>query len=63
MGKHIIDGARKHETSERLEQYTKLDQAQSDAPGPQSSALHREPRKRNPGEKLRRYAEMDRKKD
>ena len=63
MGKHVIDGPRKHDDSDRLEQYTKLDKAQSEEPGPQSSALHREPRRRNPGEKLRRYTEMDRGKD
>ena len=63
MGKHVIDGPRKHDDADRLEQYTKLDKAQSEEPGPQSEALQREKRRRNPGEKLRRFTEMERRKD
>lgn len=60
MTKHIIDGPRKREDSERLEHYTKIERESSGKPGAQSEALNREPRARNPGEKLRRYTEIAR---
>ena len=63
MSKHITDGPRKRQDSERLEHYTKIDKESSGKPGAQSEALNRESRTRHPGEKLRRYAEMDRRKE
>lgn len=60
MSKHITDGPRKRDDSERLEHYTKIEKEKSGKPGAQSEALSREARTRNPGEKLRRYAEIDR---
>lgn len=60
MTKHIIDGPRKRDDSERLERFTKIERESSGKPGAQSETLNREPRSRNPGEKLRRYTEMDR---
>ena len=63
MSKHIVDGPRKRDDSERLEHYTKIDKEKSGKPAAQSEVLNREPRKRNPGEKLRRYTDIDRKSD
>lgn len=63
MSKHITDGPRKRDDSERLEHYSKIDKEESGKPGAQSEALNREPKTRNPGEKLRRYTEIDRRKD
>ena len=60
MAKHIIDGPRTRDDSERLEHFTKIDREKSGKPGEQSEALNREPRTRDPGEKLRRYTDMDR---
>lgn len=60
MTKHITDGPRKRDDSERLEHFTKIEREKSGKPGAQSETLNREPRSRNPGEKLRRYTEMDR---
>lgn len=63
MSKHVIDGPRKRDNSERLEHYTKIEKEESGKPGKQSEALNREARTRNPGEKLRRYAQIDRRSD
>lgn len=63
MPKHIIDGPRKREDSERLERYTKIDREKSGKPGEQTETVSREPRTRNPGEKLRRFTEIDRRGD
>lgn len=60
MTKHIIDGPRKRDNSERLEHYTKIEKESSGKPGAQSEALNREPRTRSPGEKLKRFTDIER---
>ena len=63
MAKHIIDGPRKRDDSERLERYTKIERETSGKPGAQTETVSREPRTRNPGEKLRRFVDIDRRGD
>lgn len=63
MGKHIVDGPRTRDDSERLERYAKIDRSQSGKPSQHSEALRREARSRIPGEKLKRFAEIDRRTD
>ena len=60
MSKHIIDGPRSHDASERLEQYSRIDRKTSGKPSRQSEQLNRESRTRNLDEKLRRFTKLDR---
>lgn len=63
MSKHIVDGKRKRDDSERLEHYTNIDREKSGKPAPQSEALQREKHTRNPGEKLKRFTDIERRED
>ncbi len=63
MAKHILDGPRKVDNDGHFERFTKLDRAASGKLSPQSEKLIREPRTRKPGEKLRRFAEIQRRED
>ena len=60
MSKHIIDGPRSRVTSDRLEQYTRIDAKTSGRPSRQTEQLSRENRVRSPGLKLRRFTDLDR---
>lgn len=60
VSKHIIDGPRSRVTSERLEQFARIDLKTSGKPRPQSDQLNRKDRTRDSGQKLRRFAAMDR---
>lgn len=63
MSKHIVDGPRKRDDSERLERYSGIERGKSGKPGPQSEALQREKHTRNPGEKLKRFTDIERRED
>lgn len=63
MGKHIIDKPRKTGQGDRLRHYTKLDREVSGRPAPQTEALLRAPRDHASEEKLRRFAEIQRRED
>ena len=60
MSKHIIDGPRKRDDSERLQHFAKIDKDASGKRSQQSESLDREPRTRNTSETLRRYVDIDR---
>jgi hypothetical protein len=63
MSKHIIDGPRKRDSSEKLERYTKLDGQSGEKVAPQTEALRREARARKDGERLSRYTKIERRED
>lgn len=60
MARHIIDTPKTRDDSGRFEQFVKIMRTSSEQPAAQSQALRREAPTRVPGEKLRRYTQIER---
>jgi hypothetical protein len=60
MARHIIDAPRPREDSGRFEKFVKIMRTNSDRPGTQTQKLRREAPTRVPGEKLRRFTDIER---
>lgn len=60
MARHIIDTPKTRDDSGRFEKFVKIMRTNSDQPGVQSEKLRREAPTRVPGEKLRRFTDIER---
>lgn len=58
--KHIVDHPRTRSGTERLVRYSQLDLNAREAPSAKAETLTRQPRERQTGVKLRRFAEIAR---